>query len=93
MARVETTPSFDREMKRLAARHPVLVKLYARALLILASDSRNQSGRHNTLKLAGIPPGEGQYRLRLRRFRFRYDVLDQTVVLVSVSLRREKTYG
>jgi mRNA-degrading endonuclease RelE of RelBE toxin-antitoxin system len=37
------------------------------------------------------PSGEGQYRLRLRRFRIRYDVVDREVVLLDISLRREDT--
>ena len=36
--------------------------------------------------------GDGQYRLRLGRWRFRYDITGQEVVLHYCSLRREDTY-
>jgi hypothetical protein len=39
-----------------------------------------------------VPRGEGQWRLALGRFRFRYDIYDQDVVLHYVGLRREDTY-
>jgi len=42
--------------------------------------------------LRDVPAGEGQYRLRLRRFRIRFDIVEREVVLLDVSLRREDTY-
>ncbi|MBZ5625447.1 MAG: hypothetical protein LAQ69_43140 [Acidobacteriia bacterium] len=36
-----------------------------------------------------MPAAEGQYRLRLDRFRFRYDIAGRVVTLVACSLRRE----
>ncbi len=42
-------------------------------------------------ELQGVPAGAGQYRLRLRRFRIRYDIVNREVVLLDVSLRRENT--
>jgi hypothetical protein len=43
-------------------------------------------------KLQGVKAGEGQYRLRLQRWRFRYDVWGQEVELNYCGLRREDTY-
>jgi hypothetical protein len=40
---------------------------------------------HNIKKLEGVPSGEGQYRLALGRWRFRYDVLGQVVLLSIVA--------
>jgi hypothetical protein len=37
-------------------------------------------------------PGQGQYRLRLGRFRFRYDIAGHEVALLYCGLRREDTY-
>jgi hypothetical protein len=39
-----------------------------------------------------VPRGEGQWRLALGRFRFRYDIYDQDVVFHYCGLRREDTY-
>ena len=36
--------------------------------------------------------GDGQYRIRLGRFRFRYDLEGQVVYLKACSLRSEETY-
>jgi len=43
-------------------------------------------------KLEGVKPGEGQYRLRPGRWRFRYDIFGQDIVLHCCGLRREETY-
>jgi len=42
--------------------------------------------------LEGVPLGEGQYRLRLGRWRFRYDIEGRQVWLRYCGLRREETY-
>jgi mRNA-degrading endonuclease RelE of RelBE toxin-antitoxin system len=89
---VRTTPRFERLLRRLTRGHPDLVDAYAEALMILGADPYNRSRRHHILKLEGIPQGEGQYRLRLRRWRFRYDIIGQEVVLHYCGLRREDTY-
>ncbi len=79
---VRTVPQFDRLLRRLTDQHPDFPRLYARALEILETDPHNLRREHNILKLNGVRPGEGgQYRLALRRFRFRYDVSDREVVL------------
>ena len=39
-----------------------------------------------------MAPGDGQYRLRIQRFRFRYDIKDRLVALAACSLRREDSY-
>jgi mRNA-degrading endonuclease RelE of RelBE toxin-antitoxin system len=85
-------PSFGRALEALTKRHPELVDLYAQALSVLREDPFNVSRTHAIKKLHGVPEGEGQYRLRLRRFRIRYDVVAREVVLLDVSLRREDTY-
>lgn len=72
---VRTTPRFDRQLKKLASQHPQDAgHTFAQALAILKADPYNRTRRHPIKKLEGVPPGEGQYRLRLRRWRFRYDI-------------------
>ncbi len=90
---VRTVPQFDRLLRRLNKQHSELPQLYAEALRILETDPLNLSRQHNIKKLTGIGPGEGgQYRLALRRFRFRYDISGREIVLYYCGLRREDTY-
>lgn len=89
---VLTTSRFDRELKKLAARHSDLADLFRRVIKILKADPYNRSRQHPIKKLEAVAEGEGQYRLRSGRFRFRYDVEGHTVYLKACSLRRENTY-
>ena len=89
---VRTTPHFDRLMRRLNRQHADLADRYADALALLGSDPHNRSRRHAIIKLEGVGPDDGQYRLRLGRWRFRYDIYRQDVVLKRCGLRREDTY-
>jgi mRNA-degrading endonuclease RelE of RelBE toxin-antitoxin system len=89
---VRTTPHFDRLFKKLARRHTDLPERFAEAIEALKSDPYNRSRSHPIKKLEGVGQGEGQYRLRLSRWRFRYDIYGQEVVLHSCALRREDTY-
>ena len=89
---VLTTAHFDRLLKKLAPKHPDLVARFGEAIVILSADPFNKSGKHAIKKLQGVSAGEGQYRLRSGRFRFRYDVAEREVVLLYCGLRREDTY-
>jgi mRNA-degrading endonuclease RelE of RelBE toxin-antitoxin system len=89
---VLTTSRFDRELKKLAAKHRGLPEVFGQVVQILKADPYNRSRQHPIKKLEGVSAGDGQYRVRSRRFRFRYDVDSQTVVLKACSLRREDSY-
>jgi mRNA-degrading endonuclease RelE of RelBE toxin-antitoxin system len=90
---VRTVPRFDRLFRHLSGRHPELAAVYAKALDILEVDPHNASRTHPIRKLEGVLRDEGgQYRLRLGRFRFRYDIEGRVVVLYYCGLRREDTY-
>jgi mRNA-degrading endonuclease RelE of RelBE toxin-antitoxin system len=91
--RVLVASRFERELKKLAAQHPTLSALYRNAIGTLQIDPYNRTRQHAIKKLIGVPAGVGQYRLRVGRFRFRYDIEGQTVYLKACSLRREDTYG
>jgi mRNA-degrading endonuclease RelE of RelBE toxin-antitoxin system len=79
-------------LKKLAPKHPDLIGRFEEAMGVLRSDPYNRSRRHPIKKLEGVAAGEGQYRLRSGRFRFRYDVEGSEVVLMYCGLRREDTY-
>lgn len=89
---VRTTPRFERLARRLGKGHPELPALQTRAIEILKTDPYNRSRAYHIKKLEAIPLGEGQWRLSLGRFRFRYDIYGQEVVLQYCGLRREDTY-
>ncbi|HSF31509.1 MAG TPA: hypothetical protein VLK82_13685 [Candidatus Tectomicrobia bacterium] len=89
---VRTTPRFDRLLTSLARRHLEVTERYAEAIEILGTDPYNRSRRHDILKLRGVALGGGQYRLRLGRWRFRYDISGRDVVFHYCGLRREDTY-
>jgi len=89
---VQTTKHFDRTLKKLEHAHPALREEYTAILPILADDPYNRTRRHPIKKLTGVAPGEGQYRIRMSRFRFLYDIDKQTVFLKACALRREDTY-
>jgi mRNA-degrading endonuclease RelE of RelBE toxin-antitoxin system len=89
---VLTTAHFDRLLKKLAAKHSGLVERLEEAITILSLDPHNKSRMYPIKKLRGVPAGEGQYRLRSGRFRFRYDIEEREVVLLYCGLRREDTY-
>jgi mRNA-degrading endonuclease RelE of RelBE toxin-antitoxin system len=89
--RVETSPQFDRLFRKLARQHAELPGHLITIRTILQQDPYNRSRQHPIKKLAVEQQG-GQYRLRLGRFRFRYDIVGQTVELKSCCLRREDSY-
>jgi mRNA-degrading endonuclease RelE of RelBE toxin-antitoxin system len=89
---VRTTPAFERWLRKLAAKHAELRVVYAEALDLLGTDPCNRMRAHAIKKLTAVERGGGQYRLRLARWRFRYDIYDRVVLLVDCSLRREDTY-
>ena len=89
---VRTTSAFDRSFRKLSSRHAEMADLYDEVLNILATDPYNRSGTHSIKKLVDVRPGYGQYRIRVGRFRFRYDFEGQIVYLKLCSLRSEGTY-
>ena len=90
--RVLAASHFTRLFGKLEKTHPDLPSVYGKALFILASDPYNRTRTHPIKKLVNVPEGEGQYRLRLARWRFRYDIEDHDVILKFCGLRREETY-
>ena len=90
---VVTTSHFDRAFRKLARRHPQLARAYAHIVNALQADPYNHSRSHDIKKLEGVSEGNGQYRIRAGRFRFRYDAEEQVVYLKTCALRREGTYN
>jgi mRNA-degrading endonuclease RelE of RelBE toxin-antitoxin system len=89
---VRATPRFTRLLRALNRQHSELAEHYAAVLTVLKDDPYNLSRTHSIKKLTNVKAGDGQYRIRSGRFRFRYDIYGQEVVLQYCGLRREDTY-
>lgn len=89
---VSTTSRFDRLLKKLTRGHRELIDYYDQTIHILSADPYNRSRQYDIKKLHDVKHGEGQYRLGLGRWRFRYDIVEQKVILHYCGLRREETY-
>ncbi len=88
---VLTSPHFERLAKVQLKRHREFAAVIDRAIRILQKDPYNQD-RTQAIKKLACAQNEGQWRLRLGRWRFRYDIVGQMVQLKYCGLRREDTY-
>ena len=86
---VLTTPAFEREFRKAVRANSALLAAFDGLLKILQDDPYNRLGHHPIKKLAGVKPGEGQWRIRWRDYRLRYDIFEDEVVLHSFRHRRE----
>jgi hypothetical protein len=89
---VLTAPHYERLAKRLLRGDPDFPAIQAQAGSILCADPYNTSRQHHIKKLEGVAAGDGQFRLTIGRWRFRYDILGREVRLAYCGLRREDTY-
>jgi len=89
---VHPTSRYERLSTKLQKRNRDFESAEKSAVTILSTDPYNRSRSHNIKKLEGVPSGEGQYRLSLGHWRFRFDILGQVVLLSYCGLRREDTY-
>lgn len=89
---VRTTPHYEGLARKLLRQHPDFSPVHGRAISILGSDPLNRTRNHHIKKLEGLVSDDGQWRLSLGRWRFRYDLAGREVVLKRCGLRREDTY-
>jgi len=87
--RVLTTPSFEREIRKLTRKNTDVGKLLEHAIDILETDPQNVTRSHDIKQLKGVNPGEGQFRIRKGEWRLRYDVSGRDVILHSFRNRRD----
>jgi hypothetical protein len=89
---VRTTPRYERLARALFKQQRDFADVQSSARLILGADPTNRARAHHIKKLENVARGEGQWRLSLGRFRFRYDVYGRDIVVSYCGLRREDTY-
>ena len=87
--RVLTTSAFDRQARKAVRGKRQLVDTLETLISILSRDPHNRSGRYRIKKLAGVDPGEGQWRIRSGDYRVRFDIVDDEVVLHSFRDRKD----
>lgn len=80
------TPTFERRHRKLLAHDKDLDGFFRDALKKL--EIYPQRGGQ-IKKLVGVTAGDGAWRMRLGVYRLRYDVYDETVVLHTISLRKD----
>lgn len=73
---VRSTSHFERDARKRVKRNRALLEIL--------------SGKCDIKKLRGIKVGQGQWRIRIRDYRIRYDVLDREYDVVLYSFRNRK---
>jgi hypothetical protein len=89
---VHLTSHYERLSTKLQKSHRGFETTERSAVAVLSTDPYNRSRSHKIKKLEGVSAGEGQYRLSLGRWRFRYDIVGHVTLLSYCGLRREDTY-
>jgi len=83
------TTACERDIKSLIGRNKEIYPQFLKLLEALREDPYNLSRKYNIIKLTGTPSGEGQWRIRIGKYRLRYDILSQDVVLYSFNHRKD----
>ena len=87
--RVLTSSAFEREFRKAAKGRPDLVTAVVELIVTLRDDPHNSSQQHMIKKLVGVRPGDGQWRIRWREYRLRYDIIEGDAILHSFRHRKE----
>jgi mRNA-degrading endonuclease RelE of RelBE toxin-antitoxin system len=87
--KVFTTPGYEQDLRTISRGLPAAADAMEELLAVLRRDPYNRSGRHQIKKLTGCKPGEGQWRIRWKNYRLRYDILGSSVILYSFRHRKE----
>jgi mRNA-degrading endonuclease RelE of RelBE toxin-antitoxin system len=87
--RTLVTPGCERDLRAISRGRPSMADAMEELLTILRRDPYNRSGRHQIKKLTGYKAGQGQWRIRWREYRLRYDILGNEVLLYSFRHRKE----
>jgi mRNA-degrading endonuclease RelE of RelBE toxin-antitoxin system len=87
--RVLTTRGYERDFRAISRGRPSVTDAMEELLAVLRRDPHNRNGQYPIKKLSGSKAGEGQWRIRWKEYRLRYDILGSDVVLYSFRHRKE----
>ncbi len=87
--RVLITPGYERDAGAISRHRPSVAAAMEQLLSILRRDQYNRSRQHQIKKLTGCKAGQGQWRIRWREYRLRYDILGNDVLLYSFQHRKD----
>jgi mRNA-degrading endonuclease RelE of RelBE toxin-antitoxin system len=87
--RVLATAGYERDLRAIVRGRSSVVDAAEELLEVLRRDPYNRSGRYQIKKLKGCEAGEGQWRIRWKEYRLRYDILGRDVVLYSFRHRKD----
>jgi mRNA-degrading endonuclease RelE of RelBE toxin-antitoxin system len=80
---------FKRDFEVVYKRNPAIARQIDPVKIILSHDPYNRSRLYDIKKLKDVRQGDGQYRIRSGKYRVRYDIIGDDVVLYSFKHRRE----
>jgi len=86
---VFSTARFEREFEKLIKKNRETIDYARQTRVILGADPYNLSRQYKIKKLTDVAAGEGQWRLRIGRYRVRYDIRGKVVELHSIQPRPE----
>jgi mRNA-degrading endonuclease RelE of RelBE toxin-antitoxin system len=86
---IQVTSFFEKDVRRQTKKDKRVLKVIEDLKEILAADPYNLTKRFDIKKLKGLKPGQGQFRIRLKDWRLRYDIFGQDVVLYSFRHRKD----
>ncbi len=87
--RIVITSFFAKDVRRQSKKDRRALKEVENLKGTLAADPYNLSKRFDIRKLKGLKPGEGQFRIRVKDYRLRYDIFGRDVVLYSFRHRKD----
>lgn len=87
--RILVTPGCERDLRAIYRGSPSMAGAMEELITILRRDPYNRSGQNQIKKLTGYKTGQGQWRIRWKQYRLRYDILESDVVLYSFRHRKE----
>ncbi|MBM2817447.1 MAG: hypothetical protein HW401_37 [Parcubacteria group bacterium] len=86
---ISYSTAFSRDAKKLRKKDKKITEIIETAGKILRKDPFNAEQLKNIKKLIDVEKGDGQWRIRFRDYRIRYDVIGKDVVLHSIKNRKD----
>lgn len=84
-----STPSFEREFKKILKKDKNIIKIFEVSIEVLQDNPFGKNSLSNIKKLTDIKQGEGEWRIRLKDYRVRYDIIKNKVILHSIKNRKD----